>query len=203
MAALPNTPIPDSVEAEVFIAAPPQTVFQALVEPQQVLAWWGQAGIYRCTEFAGDLRVGGRWRTAGVSREKDPFVVQGEYLVIESPHVLVYSWVASWTGEGEDHCSLGTRTGESGDTGSIAAHGVGGLSADRAGLPGLATHVGLAAGIHREGGNGRDAHAGFGVGDNYIGTGALACPAGRSTAAFLSHLRASRFQKGETLEAAT
>ena len=99
MAALPHTPIPDAIEAEVFIAATPQRVFQALVEPQQVLAWWGQAGIYRCTEFEGDLRVGGKWRTAGVSREKDPFVVTGEYLVIESPRVLVYSWVASWTGD--------------------------------------------------------------------------------------------------------
>src|SRR5215470_12045621 len=99
MAAVPNTPIPDTIEAEVFIAAPPQRVFQALVEPQQVLAWWGQAGIYRSTKFESDLRVGGKWRTTGVTGEKDPFVVEGEYLAIESPRVLVYSWVASWTGE--------------------------------------------------------------------------------------------------------
>ena len=99
MATVPKTPIPDSIEAETFIDAPPERVFRALVEPQQVLAWWGQAGIYRCTEFDSDLRRGGKWRAAGVSRESDPFTVAGEYLEIESPRVLVYSWVASWTGD--------------------------------------------------------------------------------------------------------
>ena len=99
MATVPKTPIRDSIEAETFIAAPPERVFQALVEPQQVLAWWGQAGIYRCTEFNSDLRAGGKWRATGVSRESDPFTVAGEYLQIDSPRVLVYSWVASWTGD--------------------------------------------------------------------------------------------------------
>ena len=98
MATVPNTPIPDSIEAEIFIAATPERVFQALVDPRQVVAWWGQAGIYRCTEFDSDLRTGGKWRAAGVSRESDPFTVAGEYLEIDSPRVLAYSWVASWTG---------------------------------------------------------------------------------------------------------
>lgn len=89
---------PDTIETEVFIAAPPERVFQALIEPQQVLAWWGQPGIYRCTEFDSDLRVGGRWRSAGVTRETDPFTIAGEYLEVNAPRVLAYSWVASWTG---------------------------------------------------------------------------------------------------------
>ena len=96
MANIVNTP--DSIETEVFISAPPERVFQALVEPQQVLAWWGQPGIYRCTEFDSDLRVGGRWRSVGVTRETDPFTIVGEYLEVEAPRVLAYSWVASWTG---------------------------------------------------------------------------------------------------------
>jgi len=99
MATVPKTPIPDSIEAETFIDAPPEHVFRALVEPQQVLAWWGQSGIYRCTEFVSDLRAGGKWRASGVSRESDSFTVAGEYLEIECPRVLAYSWVASWTGD--------------------------------------------------------------------------------------------------------
>jgi len=38
MAAVPHTTIPDSIEAGIFIAAPPERLFQAPVEPQQVEA---------------------------------------------------------------------------------------------------------------------------------------------------------------------
>ncbi len=93
------TPNHDSIQAEVLIAAPPEHVFQALVEPHQVVQWWGQAGIYHCTEFSSDLRVGGKWRGAGVGGQSDRFTVSGEYLEIDSPRVLTYSWVASWTGD--------------------------------------------------------------------------------------------------------
>jgi len=99
MASSAVTPNHDSIQAEVLIAAPPERVFQALVEPQQVVQWWGQAGIYHCTEFASDLRVGGKWRSAGLSGQSDRFTVSGEYLEIDSPRVLTYSWVASWTGD--------------------------------------------------------------------------------------------------------
>jgi len=99
MASCAVTPNHDSIQAEVLIAAPPERVFQALVEPQQVVQWWGQAGIYHCTEFSSDLRVGGKWRGAGVGGQSDPFTVSGEYLEIDSPRVLTYSWVASWTGD--------------------------------------------------------------------------------------------------------
>ena len=94
-----SPPNHDSIQAEVLIAAPPERVFQALVEPQQVVQWWGQAGIYHCTEFSSDLRVGGKWRGAGVGGQSDRFTVSGEYLEIDSPRVLTNSWVASWTGD--------------------------------------------------------------------------------------------------------
>jgi len=94
-----TSPVQDSIEAEIFIAAPPDRVFRALVEPQQVLAWWGQGGVYRCTEFDCDLRVGGQWRSAGQGGQSDRFTVTGEYLEVDSPRLLVYSWVASWTGD--------------------------------------------------------------------------------------------------------
>jgi len=99
MASCAVTPNHDSIQAEVLIAAPPERVFQALVEPQQVVQWWGQAGIYHCTEFSSDLRVGGKWRGAGTGGQSDRFTVSGEYLEIDSPRVLTYSWVASWTGD--------------------------------------------------------------------------------------------------------
>ena len=93
---------PDTITSEIHIAAPPERVFQALVDPKQVVQWWGgpgQGGSYRCTEFESDLRAGGRWRSAGVGTDGGRFEVSGECLEIDPPRLLVYSWVASWTGD--------------------------------------------------------------------------------------------------------
>ena len=89
----------DEITSEIEIAVPPEQVFQALVDPQQVLRWWGQTGVYRCTEFQADLRPGGKWRSAGIGPEGRPFQVTGEYLEVAPPRLLVHTWVASWTGD--------------------------------------------------------------------------------------------------------
>jgi uncharacterized protein YndB with AHSA1/START domain len=99
MATPETAPNADEIVSEIQIAAPPERVFQALVDPSQVVRWWGQKSIYRCTEFQSDLRPGGKWRTAGVSGDGGAFEAAGEYLEIDPPRLLVHSWVASWTGE--------------------------------------------------------------------------------------------------------
>jgi uncharacterized protein YndB with AHSA1/START domain len=55
--------------------------------------------MYRCTEFQSDLRVGGKWRCAGVGGQAGRFEAFGEYLQIDPPRLLVHTWVASWTGD--------------------------------------------------------------------------------------------------------
>jgi uncharacterized protein YndB with AHSA1/START domain len=92
---------PDSVVSEIQIAAEPERVFQALVDPAQVPQWWGQKGIYRCRTFEADLRVGGEWRTAGVGPDGGPFEVKGKFLEIDRPRHLSYTWIASWTGDAQ------------------------------------------------------------------------------------------------------
>lgn len=93
------TPDADEIVSEIHIVAPPKRVFQALVDPEQVVQWWGQGGVYRCTEFHSDLRVGGKWRSAGVDGSGHKFDVSGEYLAVDEPRLLVCTWVASWTGD--------------------------------------------------------------------------------------------------------
>ena len=93
------TPDADTIVSEIQIAAPPARVFQALVDPRQVVQWWGQAGVYRCTEFHADLRAGRKWRSVGVDGGGRAFEVSGEYLEVRPPRLLVYTWVASWTGD--------------------------------------------------------------------------------------------------------
>ncbi len=89
----------DVIVSEIHIAAPPERVFQALVDPKLVLQWWGQTDVYRCTKFDTDLRVGGKWRSSGLGPDGGSFEVTGEYLEVDAPRLLVYTWVASWTGD--------------------------------------------------------------------------------------------------------
>ena len=94
-----ENPNPDAIVSEIRIAAPPERIFQALTDPAQVVKWWGQAGIYRCTKFECDLRLGGKWKAAGVDGSGREFIVAGEYLEVERPRRLVSSWTATWTGD--------------------------------------------------------------------------------------------------------
>ncbi len=49
MATTQITPDNNVVLAEIFIAAPPDRVFQALTDPAQMSQWWGQKEMYRVT----------------------------------------------------------------------------------------------------------------------------------------------------------
>ena len=90
---------PDEVVAEIEIAAPPERVFQALTDAAQVVKWWGQKGVYRCTSFEADLRVGGRWRSSGIDGRGQNFEVAGTYLELVPPRLIATTWVATWTGD--------------------------------------------------------------------------------------------------------
>lgn len=89
----------NEIISEIRIVASAQRVFQALVDPQLVLQWWGQQGVYQCKEFTSDLHPGGKWRSSGVGPDGGPFEVIGEYLEVDPPRLLVHTWIASWTGE--------------------------------------------------------------------------------------------------------
>lgn len=98
MATVAITPNDDIILAEIQIAAPPERVFQAITDPRQMLQWWGQRGMYRTTKFETDVRVDGKWLSKGVSDTGETFQVTGEYLEVDPPRLLVYTWLASWTG---------------------------------------------------------------------------------------------------------
>lgn len=99
MAQLQLTPDKDAILSEIHILASPERVFQALTDPKDVLQWWGHVGMYRCTDFHGDIRAGGKWRSAGTGPDGKNFEVTGEYVEVDPPRVLAYTWVASWTGD--------------------------------------------------------------------------------------------------------
>lgn len=92
----------DAIVSEIYIAAPPEVVYRALVDPGSVVKWWGGQGAgqsFRCTQFECDLRPGGKWRSTGVDAQGRPFEASGEYVEVDIPRLLVQTWVASWTAQ--------------------------------------------------------------------------------------------------------
>jgi uncharacterized protein YndB with AHSA1/START domain len=87
-----------TILAKVEIAAAPERVYLALTSPDELVKWWGSADDYRTTAWTADLKVGGRWRAEGMSKDGAPFHVDGEYLVLDPPRAIVHTWKAPWDG---------------------------------------------------------------------------------------------------------
>lgn len=97
MVTIAVTPERDAVVGEVFIAAPPARVFEALTDPKQVPRWWGHQNMYRITEWKADVRPGGKWSSIGVGVDGTSFRVDGEYLEVDPPRLLTHTWISSYS----------------------------------------------------------------------------------------------------------
>jgi len=87
------------------IAAPPERVFHALTDPAEVPKWWGAEGVYRTERWESDLRPGGKWKSViGAPegsempdpRTPEPQTVGGEYITVDPPRVIEFTWSPSW-----------------------------------------------------------------------------------------------------------
>ncbi len=94
------SPDNDAVVTETHIAAPPERVFQALIDPKQVMRWWTSEQC-QIDAFSMEARAGGRWQydtgqsamnVNGVSK----FHCEGEVLEYDPPRMLTYTWIANW-----------------------------------------------------------------------------------------------------------
>jgi uncharacterized protein YndB with AHSA1/START domain len=86
--------------------APREEVFAAWTSPEVLRRWWAAAPGWECTTAEVDLRVGGRYRLAmRESPEAAPYAVGGEYLEVDPPERLVYTW----TWEGDPESQRGSR----------------------------------------------------------------------------------------------
>ena len=96
------TPDNDTILAEVFIAAPPARVFEAIADPKQRAQWWGKKGVFQVNESTSDLRVGGKWTNDGIGGPNGgPFHMEGKYLEIDPPRLLVHTRMADFVGDFE------------------------------------------------------------------------------------------------------
>jgi uncharacterized protein YndB with AHSA1/START domain len=80
--------VPDSIEREVVLPAPPSRVWAALTRPDQLSAWFG-------TQAAVDLRPGGEivftWDGSTGPRGNSRGVIE----VVDAPHHFVFRWEPS------------------------------------------------------------------------------------------------------------
>lgn len=87
----------DRITIELRIEASPEAVFDALTDPEQIVQWWGDEDYYVTEEAEVELREGGRWRVGGRNTtDGRPFSVEGEYLAVERPRLLRYTWDPTW-----------------------------------------------------------------------------------------------------------
>ena len=93
--------------ATIDIGVPPERVFRA-VTSDELPRWWGSEDLYRTTQWTGDVRVGGKWRTEGIGRDGKPFSVHGEFLEVDPPHKLVQTWRYDW-GEADNVTTITWR----------------------------------------------------------------------------------------------
>ena len=83
-----------TLRLERSIAADIADVFDAWVNPETLVQWWGPEG-FSILEHDIDARPGGAWTTTMLSPEGTRHVVSGVYREIDRPSRLVFTW--RWT----------------------------------------------------------------------------------------------------------
>ena len=78
-------------ELSCIVEASPQRVFEAMTDPEQVAQWWGPEG-FTCPEVILDARLGGAYRIAMQPPEGELFHLAGEYLEVQPPTRLAYTF---------------------------------------------------------------------------------------------------------------
>jgi uncharacterized protein YndB with AHSA1/START domain len=87
------TPDLDVISCEIDIAAPPERVFKAISDAQEIRRRTPELDVYEM-----DTRVGGRWRLEmrQAYRNVDFIRHEGEILELDPPRLLVYTWTANF-----------------------------------------------------------------------------------------------------------
>jgi uncharacterized protein YndB with AHSA1/START domain len=79
------------LELRWTLGTSPQRIFRALTDPAELPMWWGPSG-FTTPEIRIDLRVGGGYRFGMQPPDGDLFHLAGEFLEIDAPHRLAYTF---------------------------------------------------------------------------------------------------------------
>jgi uncharacterized protein YndB with AHSA1/START domain len=94
------TPDQDAVVCDIEIAAPAERVFEALIQPDQLMQWFNNSEC-PVKSWKMDARRGGRYSYATIPGSvvvngKNDFQCSGEIIEYDPPRLLVYTWLGNW-----------------------------------------------------------------------------------------------------------
>ncbi len=75
------------------ISAPPERVFHALTDPEELMKWWGAKGTMTGAHV--NLRPGGEYRFEFLGPQGAVAWVRGQYQAVEPPSRVVMTWFNS------------------------------------------------------------------------------------------------------------
>jgi uncharacterized protein YndB with AHSA1/START domain len=82
----------ETLRIKRVIPARKERLFRAWTQPEELRKWWTIGEGWRA-EFAEiDLRVGGKFKIGNMPRRGELVPLSGEFLEIEPPDRLVYTW---------------------------------------------------------------------------------------------------------------
>jgi uncharacterized protein YndB with AHSA1/START domain len=82
----------ETIRVRKVVPAPKERVFRAWTEPSQVKRWWTIGDGWKTSSVDVDLRVGGRFTVRNEQAGGDPLLITGEFVVVQPPDKLVYTW---------------------------------------------------------------------------------------------------------------
>jgi uncharacterized protein YndB with AHSA1/START domain len=89
----------DPIIQQKLIAAPRQSVFDAWSQAESMSVWMCPSSTMSSASVEIDFRKGGEFRIVMHGEEGD-YEQRGEYLEIDPPHRLVFSWISHFMPEG-------------------------------------------------------------------------------------------------------
>ena len=83
---------PTVLRLERVFDAPPERVYAAWTDPALLRRWWAAEPGWTTPEATTDVRVGGAYRLSMQGTDGILRTVAGEYLEVDPPRRLVYTW---------------------------------------------------------------------------------------------------------------
>jgi uncharacterized protein YndB with AHSA1/START domain len=113
-----TSPAPSTADREIVLSrvfdAPRELVWDALIDPQQVVQWWGPRG-FTTTIHEMDVRAGGVWRHTMHGPDGTDYPNKIVFVEVAKPDRIVYSQIGGRAGGSDAQCQVTWTFEEQGD----------------------------------------------------------------------------------------